>query len=242
MLTFYTTPGRESAEIIGKAFCAGCGGNYVESRLLQAGDAAFYGLSKFTLPVFRAAKGWYYIDNGYFRPGHYDGYYKVTKNAAQHTGEGDSPPDRWETLDLKIKPWRKTGRHVLVVLQSKTYHELRGRRPGTWLWDTLAEINRVTDRPIIVRPKPTARTKKRPFEQDLADAWCMVTYSSNTAVEALIEGVPVFVTEGAAKSMSGDLSDIETPYYPEREQWAWNLAANQWTLEEMKSGQCWREI
>ena len=28
----------------------------------------------------------------------------------------------------------------------------------------------------------------------------------------------------------------------DREQWAWNLAAAQWDLDEMRSGYCWREL
>ena len=36
---------------------------------------------------------------------------------------------------------------------------------------------------------------------------------------------------------------IEEPRYPDgREPWLWNLAANQWTREEMADGTCWRGL
>lgn len=246
---FYTTPGREPPEVVGRAFCEGCGGQYRESRLIENAPAVFYGLSKFTVTVHRAASergyDWYYIDNGYFRPGHYDGYYRVTKNAAQHDGSGKASPARWDSLGLTIEPWKRDGRHVLVIGQSRTYFDLRGMRGGNWLWDTLAAIGNATDRPIVVRPKPTMRTlRKRPVATDLEDAWCVVAHTSNVAVEAVQAGVPVFVTgDCAAASMSEtDLAKIETPVYPDREQWAWNLAANQWTLDEFRTGKCWRDL
>jgi hypothetical protein len=72
-----------------------------------------------------------------------------------------------------------------------------------------------------------------------------VCWTSNAAVDAVLAGVPVFCTSPCAAYRMGhaDLSKIETPHFPpDREQWAWSLAANQWTLREMASGQCWREL
>ena len=40
-----------------------------------------------------------------------------------------------------------------------------------------------------------------------------------------------------------NLAQIEDPRYPDdREAWLWNLAANQWTREEMTGGTCWRQL
>ncbi len=220
---------------------------FSEGRILGKGPGAFYGRSKYTATCqdYLATRGedFYYIDNGYFNPGHYDGHYRVTKNAAQHDGTGNAPYDKFARLHVPIEPWRKTGRHILVICQSKTYFELRGMSAGTWLWETNAELARYTDRPILVRPKPTRHTKSRPLEEDLEDCWAVVTQSSNVAVEAILKGIPAVVTgQCAATLMSTELTHIETPNYPERAQWAWNLAANQWTLDEMRAGICWHEL
>lgn len=248
---FYATPGREPSEVLGRAFAEGCGGGFVESRIMQPGPCAFYGCSKYTVNVMKTAAGrgtdYYYLDNGYFHPGHYDGYYRVTRNAEQMTSvPADMTPEqwgRWDRLGQTLKPWRRSGAHILVIGQSRTYFELRGIRPGTWLWETVAELGRVTDRPLIVRPKPTARTQRRPLEADLAGAWAVVTYSSNVAVEAVVAGIPAVVLgTAAAAPVSTALEQIETPEHPDRERWVRWLAANQWTLEEIRNGTCWRHL
>lgn len=216
----------------------------METRIAQPGPAAFYGTSKFVLPVMRAIRergqDFYYIDNGYFRPSRhrekdYSGYYRITKNAEQHDGSGLADPARWNALGIELEPWRPRGEYVLVICQSKTYFEMRGLSHGGWLWQTLADIARLSDRPVIVRAKPTRHTKRRDIRFDLDKAWCVVTHTSNVAVDAVVKGIPVYVTgQCAASVMAGD--DIDEPRLPDREQWAWNLAANQWTLDEVRTG------
>jgi hypothetical protein len=113
-MIFYTTPGREPSEVVGKAFTKGSGGKYMETCIFHSGPSAFYGTSKYTKPVLdkcrREGYDYYYIDNGYFFPsnhreGDYSGYYKVTKNAEQHSGSGLASCDRWRVLDIKISDW-----------------------------------------------------------------------------------------------------------------------------------------
>jgi hypothetical protein len=64
-------------------------------------------------------------------------------------------------------------------------------------------------------------------------------------VDALLAGVPVFCTAPCAAQTMGhtDPALIETPLYPDdRERWARVLAANQWTLDEMRDGACWHDL
>ena len=249
---FYATPGRKPSEVVGRAFAMGSGGEYMETCIFRPGSSAFYGTSKYTMPLIRACRendyDYFYIDNGYLKPsihrnGDYSGYYRVTKNAEQHDGSGQHDYSRFKSLGITLDPWETRGENILVVCQSKTYFEVRYGKLGNWLTNILAEIARFTDRPIIVRPKPTAHTKRRDIQQDLDKAWCVVTYTSNVAVEAVIQGIPVFTTgECVAKKMSGTLSDIENPFFPDRDQWAANLSANQWTIEEIRDGTCWRDL
>ena len=105
-----------------------------------------------------------------------------------------------------------------------------------WTAAVVAEVSRHTDRPVIVKHKDG-----KPLVFD--DAWCMVTHSSNAAVDAVVAGVPV-VTLGnsACGPVSWTWADIENPFWPDREPWAWNLADNQFTIEEMKSGEAWNAV
>ena len=170
------------------------------------------------------------------------GYYRVTRNAMQHDGTGNASSERWNRLGLNIAPWQKGGRHILVCPPSQKFGELLGFNAAAWLQTTLNTLKRHTDREIRVRAKKGNAT---PLDADLKDCHALVAHSSNAAVLALLAGVPVFCTAPcAAYRMGGaDMSKIEMPVYPDdREQWAWNLADHQWTLEEMRHGLCWRML
>jgi hypothetical protein len=210
-----------------------------------------YGFLRGLRPLFESVRSeqrdYVYLDNGYFRPSahgrqDYSGYYRVTRNALQHDGGGKADPHRFEMLGKRIDPWKRGGRYVMICPPGDTFGELNGFSSAKWLRDVTATLRSSTDRPYIVRDK------RNPGGVTLFDALrnchCMVTHSSNAAVEALLYGIPVFCTNPCAGYAMGqpDITKIEAPRYPEREQWAWNLAANQWTLNEMKSGKCWKEL
>ena len=104
-----------------------------------------------------------------------------------------------------------------------------------WEKDVITELKKHTDREIRVRYKDSPTT----FQQDLVGAWAVVSSQSIGAVDALLAGVPSFCEDtSAALPMSlTDISKIETPIYPDnREEWMRSLLANQYTLEEIRSG------
>lgn len=146
------------------------------------------------------------------------------------------PSDRLNEHDITIRPWRRSGRYILVCTVSKFNMELFGLDSKD-IDTTLEQIRRYTDREIIIRDR-----KERwgtPLVDLLQDAWAVVTWSSNCAVEALIEGVPCFLRTGAAASPLSlmDLSRLEDPYYPSnRQQWLQNLAYHQFHVHEIMNG------
>ena len=168
-----------------------------------------------------------------------------------HDGFGNAGRERFQKFGLQIKPWRKDGRHIVITTQSALFYEARlGTTRDAWISQVINELHRHTDRDVVICVKPDASISgnapaAESFEADLNDAWAMVTYSSSTAVKAVLEGVPVFSLAASMVSCLGldDLGRIEEPVYPdEREQVLWNLAANQWTLKEMRDGTCWRGL
>lgn len=232
---------------ISEAFAAGCGAEIVPPGPLRSGAVFVYGCLRGTKEVVDQAKAagrtWYYADNGYFRPG-MDGYFKVTKNALQHDGSGQFGPERWRRLGKTIHPWRADGEHILICPPSMSWGEIWGFDPMQWLADVLERLSSSTDRPLHIRHRENLDTQ---LHVALDNAWAMVTHSSNAAVEALLWGIPVFCTDpcGAYRMGTPDLSRIENPPMPDdRELWQWacNLAANQWTIQEMRDGTCWREL
>jgi hypothetical protein len=110
-----------------------------------------------------------------------------------------------------------------------------------WEKQVVNKLKKHTDREIRVRYKDSKNT----FQQDLVDAWAVVSSQSIGAVDALIAGVPSFCEDtSAALPMSlTDLSKIETPIYPDnREEWMRSLLANQYTLDEIKSGVAYNRL
>lgn len=240
------------------AFAAGCGGKIVPPYPLRPeGDVFMFGCLRGLLPTLQKAqregRTWYYGDNGYFRPGRrisQKGYYRVTRNALQHDGTGNASPARWEGLKLPaIAPWRKSGAHVVVCPPARLMAAIQGFDPDQWLADTLTILRGATDRELRVRKKMSWKEVMAntgpPLAADLRGAWALVTHSSNAAVEALLLGVPAYCTNPCAayRMTVHDPAQIEAPILPDdREQWTWNLAANQWSLDEMRDGTCWREL
>ena len=202
-----------------------------------------YGCLRGLEPTLRQAQAekrtWFYADNGYLKPGHYGGYYRITRNAYQIDGRGESDGKRATKLGITLKPWRRDGRHVLFCPISPTWGAINGVDPVKFSADTLQLLRRLTDRPLKVRAKNSGQA----LASDLKNAWCLVTYSSNAAVEALIAGIPVFCRGTcAASAMSSSLEFIDTPAMQERENWLGVLADNQWTLEEMRKGTAWEML
>ena len=171
----------------------------------------------------------------------------------QHDGSGSASPDRWRQFGAEIKPWRKTGRNIVVVPQAPMWHHYMTDYSSDMEWaeSVLLQLRFHTDRPVIISRKPFVKkggvvsVGGGGLSDLIEDAWAVVVLSSAAAVWAVTQGVPVFCLTDCAASMMGlsDLRQIERPAYPDgREQWIANLCANQWTLDEFRSGKCWADL
>lgn len=206
-----------------------------------------YGFLRGLLPTLNQARKdgrpWVYADRGYFRATYGDdhtGFFRVTRNAFQHDGRDEGGNSmRWGKLMLSIHPWRR-GRHILVCPPGDVFTQaMQGRSARDWFIETMGQLAAHTDRPIRVRQKPKKTGVGVPLADDLQDCHALVTFMSNTAVEAVLAGVPVFCTGRCAGGAMGSrsLAAIESPSYPDnRLEWASALANSQWTLEEIRTG------
>ncbi len=234
--------GHRHCQKVGSAFARGCGAQFDRALTRMPGTGVFYGILRGLGPLLReyqaAGQPWVYLDNGYIGRGHYTGFYRASLNRYQHAGDGDPDYVRLSDLAVSIRPWRK-GACVLVCPPGPEYVEHHGL--GDWLGETLAILESSTDRPIVVRGKADTA----PLARALVDAHALVTHASNAAVEAVLAGTPVFCTGDCAASpmAKSDLAQIDDPVYPDdRDRWAAVLAANQWTLDEMRRGDAWRAL
>lgn len=252
----YASPGKRKAALLCNAFAEGVrasGGSatvYLEPpRKLAPGAAVFYGVVQATQHLFDEARAlrreWWYIDNAYFDAGR-GRYFRVTRNAMQLGRVSEPKPERAAALGLVVKPWRESGKHVLVCPQSDDFMLLVGWRGGMagWLRHILHEL-RSCERPVAVRHWSRDKlAAAQGLGYALKNAWALVTHASAAANEALLAGVPVFLTShdcAALPVASGALASIGDPALPDdREQWVARLAGAQWTLDELRAGEPWR--
>lgn len=189
---------------------------------------------------------WIYWDRGYWLrvyatwlpQGRDGGLYRWHVNSFQLQQIRDVPPDRLQAKPPPVEPWKKGGKHIVIARPSKTY--CRFHRCENWLNDTVYALSLVTDRQLIIRDKES----KRDLRSDIAGAHCLVSHGSIAAVESVILGCPVFVDSSSAASLVGqtDLTLIERPVFPDREQWLRNLAYCQFSESELVDGTLWQTL
>jgi hypothetical protein len=202
-----------------------------------------------------------FIDLGYFerqKGGRYRGYHKVAINSRHPTAYiekmmGLGLPKRRQDIP-EIQPWKKNGENILVTGMSARAAEAIGYDPGEWEADIIREIKFAYPHlNIIYRSKPTwieARPLKyAQFEhgasgsirRSLENAKVLVTRHSNTAVDALVHGIPIYCEEGVAYPLAiHSINQLENPIYPDnREQWLNALAWCQFEMSEIESGLMW---
>lgn len=194
------------------------------------------------------------LETGYLRRG--DGpqdYYAAGLgglNGRADFRNQQSPCDRWEALGIDLKPWG-AGEAILLAAQVPWDASVEMVDYTGWLFGTVARIKAMTTRPILFRPHPKARLPRieglgyseGPIRWE--DIHAVVTYSSNLAVEGIIEGVPAIVDDPGAMSCAvanRHLGALENPVRPDRRQWAYDLAYTQWTPQEMAEGLAWAHL
>lgn len=172
-------------------------------------------------------------------------------------------------LGISLKDYRTAGKHILLCLQRNGGWSMDGVDVQDWAARTIRLIKQYTDRPIVVRMHPgdkrtklmlesPAYTGPIPFSEnvtlskninlvdDLKDCWAAVNYNSSPLVAAAIEGIPVFVLDPLRSQCSEiantDITQIENPLLPDRQQWVERLAMSHWKFDELRNGNCWNHM
>jgi len=196
--------------------------------------------------------------------------FKVGINGVNREADfANQPVDdkRWKKLNIELKPWQSTGNTIIICGQHHRSHQWRNN-PSMNLWfeQQINEIRKYTNRPILVRPHPRnpigldikkwKNVSYKPpqrdyntiddtdFKETLKHAWAVINYSSNPAIIAVFNGIPVFVSEQSLCYDVGNIniSKINNPVMPNRNEWANKLAYTEWTTNEIKQGLPWGRI
>ena len=174
---------------------------------------------------------------------------------------------RWPLFGHELRPWNPTGELIVLCGQHDTSEQWKGLpRMAAWIKNQITEIRKYTSRPILVRPHPRnqisfnendftnvkVRLPKKDFrtyddtdfKATLERTWAVINHSSNPAMEAVIRGIPVFVSESSLCYEVGNssLTDINTPAMPGRLNWAHRLSYTEWFEDEIQNGLPWMRI
>ena len=96
---------------------------------------------------------------------------------------------------------------------------------------------------VIIGQKFFAGDEKKHYRFNFQDALnnchAVVTHNSTASTDSCIRGIPTFCTSDLAicwPVANTDLLKIESPIYPDRTQWVYDLGYKQWTEKEIKDG------
>jgi hypothetical protein len=252
MVACYLEPSKPKADAWMRAFAKGCNGMVVRNgEYAEADDHALMGnwpvAGKLIEKLNTQGTPFWYLDASYIRC-------PTRCLRIERSRFWPAPPepgrysiDRAYGMGVRLQPWRRTGRHVLVCLHGPGFGRPWGLNAQQWN-DTIEDrVRQFTDRPIIVRVKPRSWRQIKeapPLDLQLENAWCLVTHSSTIAVTAAIAGVPVFCEPTCPAATVGctDISRIESPVMPDRVDWISGLAWRQWSRGEVSSGAAWRHV
>lgn len=247
-----TVPGNYNNRRIAEAMFAGakvCGDSpalrSVTSILPRSDVAVMYGWKR--NQILRMYPKYVHADLGYWSR---ETHWKVVANGFSPASyvRANLPADRFEKLGIDIKPERR-GKKVIIAGSSQKSAHAHGLQHMAWETEQARKFLHM-GLEVVYRPKPRDVYKRAipgcgydlgPL--DFSDALAVVTHHSNVAVDALVNGVPVYCEIGAASVMNFDPEQIQSPYIPEgREQFLYDCAYLQWTIEEMRSGECWAHL
>lgn len=183
-----------------------------------------------------------------------DHYYALAIGG--HNGSGtwkQGGPERFAALGIELKPWRTEGEHILIC-PSRNFGRPDMLMPTHWVNQTVKALRKFTKLPIIVREHPGNNEPKRPLAEDLKNAAAVVIWASSAGVHALVEGIPVlagaphWIAElGAHEDLNAFFHKHGSPDFMEwmsdHRQLAFErLAWAQWTVEEIASGEPFRNL
>lgn len=201
---------------------------------------------------------------------HYSVGYDGLKATADYCVPKPAPPDRALKLNVDLRPWRRTGSHVLVLGQRR--FGLSTQHVDMWEWyaRVLREVRRLSSRPVLFRPHPrvgdrtswsvsekavvdeifcksknASVSRNTTLDTDLKGAWVTVAVTTNAAVHSVVSGIPVVTSDQSCMAYpvsSHKILSVNNPSTPDRVNWLREVAYCQWSCAEMASGEVWSHM
>jgi hypothetical protein len=184
------------------------------------------------------SKIWFHLDGGFVQRNSYVRVSLNDFNSDAYMHKINLPQDRWDKLGITLKPWKTQGEgNIFICCSSRPAMARVGMNLDREIEKVMKILKNSTEREIIIRHK-NKKKKRDSFIEAIKNAHAVVVWHSAAGIEAAIEGIPVFAKSLSVASpiASADLSKIDHPIYPTRQQCLNNVAYHQWTDEELGSG------
>lgn len=191
-----------------------------------------YGILRGTAEVFRLCdifkKLWFNIDRGYFKPFHFDGYYRISLCGTQQTlflDKLETDCKRFDTLGISINDYEPTvNGHILACPPTEHVVEFFGREI----------FEHVIHGPSRIRNKGCNRS----LEEDFNNCRSVLTFNSSVGWEALRRGIqvnsdPIHSIVGSWQKMIDKPIHLD---FNERHKLFGVMGDLQMTLEEIRNG------
>lgn len=181
-------------------------------------------------------------------------------NRSATLGPKGNDSKRAEALNLTLKDWQYNDSGAIMICTQHDKSQQWENMPvlTNWVRSTIEGIRSYTDRQILVRPHPRCiipwiekdfKYVQRQYPKlmdntydsydfDTNNIYALVNWSSNTGVEAVRNGIPVFVGPNSLAYEVGNqnFETINNPLRPDRTQWFNDLAHTEYTVEEIEQG------
>lgn len=179
----------------------------------------------------KSNKHWFNIDRGYFNPGHFDGYYRISYKGTQCKYDAQLQKD----IDFTLEPWQ-SGHIILIAPPTDAVAEFYNVDKSKWLEDAKTQYS-----PYIIKYKDDGQII--PWD----DLKGVVTFNSSIGWQALQKGIPCISDSqhsivGSYYSQNLIDYNLENVKTIDRLKLFKCMRAHQFTLAEIRRGDAWTLI
>ena len=159
--------------------------------------------------------------------------------------------ERFEKNFDPLKPWKVGGEYILIMGQVPGDMSLQGQDMTPFYEDAAVKLCNIHGLPVYFRPHPHGKTNFKPhikaitgdLDRVLEKAALVVTYNSNSGVDAVVSGIPAIAMDKGSMAYEVTSHDLSGKLAkPDRTAWANRLAHCQYTPDEIASGYFWERL
>jgi hypothetical protein len=128
--------------------------------------------------------------------------------------------------------WKGDGERVYVIGQMPNDQSLRGQDIDAWMGRTASAASEVWGLPVVKRPHPKMlnpwEPQPEPLDEVFKDAHVVITWTSTTAVQSVLAGVPTIAMHPGNMAYPICASDLRIVRSPARVGWIHELSWREW--------------